>query len=379
MHSEAAALTHMARAQQLAANGLYTCMPNPRVGCVLVQDDQIIGEGWHQYAGQAHAEVNALLDAQTRGNSTDNAAAFVTLEPCCHRGKTGPCTQQLIAAGIKKVFYGMEDPNPLVAGQGLQQLRDAGIETLGPMLEAGAQELNPGFIKRMRTGLPLVRVKMAMSVDGRTAMASGESKWITERAARSDVQRWRARSCAVVTGIESVMRDDALLNVRAEELDLSDAKTIAQRQPLRVILDSNKRITEDRRILLPPGRVLLVSTDATAHAVEREFLQQTHIECIQLPAHHQRINLRALLHELGKRQCNEILVEAGATLAGEFVQQGLVDEFIIYMAPKLLGSKARPLFELPLDTMSAQLGLTIKDIRAVGSDWRIIAKPDAET
>lgn len=372
---------HMATAISLARRGLYTARPNPTVGCVLVSQGRVIGQGWHAFAGGPHAEIEALNDARERGKAVLGATAYVSLEPCCFQGKTGPCSQALIAAGLSRVVYGMEDPNPRVAGAGIQQLRDAGIEVAGPLLESDARLLNPGFNKRMREGMPLVRIKLAMSLDGRTAMASGESKWITGPAARADVQRLRARSGAVISGIETVLRDDPSLNVRAAELDLPPgdspkAEVVAQQQPLRVVLDSGGRLPASARVLASPGEVLVVK--ATASRVALDGTVAT-VRQLELGDGKQRINLRKLLRYLADQQCNEVLVETGATLAGQFLQQGLVDELIIYMAPKLLGSSARPLFEMPLDTMSAQLGLKIADIRAVGQDWRITASVDPES
>lgn len=361
----------MARAIQLAERGLYTTNPNPRVGCVLVKDGQVIGEGWHQWAGQGHAEVNAIADAKTRGNNVEKATAYVSLEPCCHQGLTGPCTEALIAAGIRRLVYAMEDPNVEVAGKGLAQLAEAGIEINGPVLEESARELNPGFIKRMTKGLPFVRIKMAMSLDGRTAMASGESKWITSAPARCDVQRWRARSSAIVTGIGTVLQDNPELSVRPAELGLTSQDI---KQPLRVVLDSQRRLPPGARMLQVNGEVLQV-VSGTVPAMDNS---DKAYQRITFESKNGKIDLPELLRHLASLECNEILVEAGATLAGEFVQQGLVDEMIIYIAPKLLGSKARPLFDLPLDTMAAQLGLCIQDIRAVGQDWRVIATIDPE-
>jgi diaminohydroxyphosphoribosylaminopyrimidine deaminase/5-amino-6-(5-phosphoribosylamino)uracil reductase len=361
----------MAQAMRLAERGRYTTMPNPRVGCVLVRDNQVVAEGWHIRAGEGHAEVNALRAA---GEQARGATAYVTLEPCNHTGKTGPCSEALIAASVSRVVYGMEDPNPRVAGQGLAKLRAAGITVDGPLLEEDARALNPGFVKRMERGLPLVRCKLAMSLDGRTAMASGESKWVTSRRSREDVQRLRARSCAIISGIETVLRDNAVLNVRPAELHLGNAAEIAARQPLRVILDSRLRLPANAELLKHSSPILLVhdaSVTATGNWPE-------HVQLLGLDVSGGRIDLVGLLKELARRECNEVLVESGATVAGSFLRRGLLDEIIIYMAPKLMGSSARPLFELPLDTMASQLPLKIRDIRAVGDDWRITAVPDME-
>lgn len=364
---------YMAQAFRLAERGLYTTMPNPRVGCVLVKDGQVIAEGWHVRAGEGHAEVNALRIA---GENARGATAYVSLEPCSHTGRTGPCSQALVDAGVTRVVYAMEDPNPLVSGNGIALLRAAGVEVDGPVLEDDARALNPGFIKRMERKKPLVRCKLAMSLDGRTAMDSGESKWITGPKARADVQRLRARSCAIVSGVDSLLQDNSSLTVRVDELGLPHAEEIAVRQPLRVILDSTLRLPRNALLFKQSSPILLVH-NGSADAAQCEGWPEF-VELLALPAKDGRIDLTALLSELARRQCNEVLVEAGATLAGSFLRRGLLDEIIIYMAPKLLGSNARPIFELPLDTMSSSLALKIKDIRAVGRDWRLTAVPDTE-
>ncbi len=363
----------MAQAFRLAERGLYTTMPNPRVGCVLVKDGQVIAEGWHIRAGEGHAEVNALRIA---GDKARGATAYVSLEPCSHTGRTGPCSQALVDAGVVRVVYGMEDPNPLVSGDGIALLRAAGVIVEGPVLEDDARALNPGFTKRMERKLPLVRCKLAMSVDGRTAMQSGESKWITGPKARADVQRLRARSCAIISGVDSLIQDNSSLTVRADELGLPNAEEVAARQPLRVILDSSLRLPRNALLFKQSSPILLVHNGSADTARQEGW--PAFVELLALPAKDGRIDLVALLRELAQRQCNEVLVEAGATLAGSFLRRGLLDEIIIYMAPKLLGSNARPIFDLPLDTMSSSLALKIKDIRAVGRDWRISAVPDTE-
>ncbi|GAA5443321.1 riboflavin biosynthesis protein RibD [Microbulbifer sp. NBRC 101763] len=368
----------MARAIQLAERGLYTTMPNPRVGCVITDSKGVVvGEGWHQRAGEPHAEIEALRDA---GERARGATVYVTLEPCSHTGRTGPCTEALIEAGVSRVIYGMQDPNPRVGGKGLQKLRDANIEVEGPLLEDQCRALNPGFIKRMTLGLPLVRSKSAMSLDGRTAMASGESKWVSGPAARADVQRLRARSCAIVTGVETVRFDNPNLNVRADEmaLELLAAEQAAEVQPLRVIVDSQLR-TPAKAFILQGDAPTLVCTTERADPERRERLERAGAEVIILPQDKEgRVDLLALLEELARRQCNEILVESGATLSGEFLYRGHVDELIVYLAPKLLGSTARPLFELPIERMGSVLPITITDMRAVGHDWRITATTDIE-
>jgi len=370
---------YMARALALANNGLYISNPNPTVGCVLVKDDTVIAEGWTQQAGGAHAEVHALQRAAEQGVDVRDATAYVSLEPCSFTGKTGPCSQALINSGVSRVVYAMEDPNPKVSGQGIAQLREAGVAIGGPLFDERAAQQNPGFVKRMTTGLPWIRLKMAMSLDGRTAMASGESKWITGPAARRDVQRLRARSDAIITGIGSLLQDNSFLNVRADELDLPNADAIAKRQPLRVILDSSARLPTDAQLFTVPGEILWVNAIAVSgEIIKRHQDAGNNIQALAITDDAGRIDLRKLLAHLAERDCNEVLVEAGATLTGEFVRQGLIDELIIYMAPKLLGSDARPLFSLPLQTMAAQLPLKVTDIRAVGKDWRITAKLDKE-
>ncbi len=361
----------MARAIQLAARGLYTTEPNPRVGCVLVHAGELVGEGWHLRAGEGHAEVNALRQAGPRARG---ATAYVTLEPCSHFGKTPPCADALINAGVSRVVAAMQDPNPLVAGQGLARLHAAGIEVSCGVLEAEARQLNPGFIKRMQQGLPWVRLKLAMSLDGRTAMASGESQWITGPQARADVQRLRARSGAVVSGADSVLLDDSALTVRAAELGLEPelAQAAAQRQPLRVLIDGRLRVPLSQRLFREAGAVLVVCSDTAG----READYQAHqAELLALPGSHGRVDLAQLLAELARRGCNEVLIESGAALAGAFWQAGLVDELIVYMAPRLLGSRARPLLELPFDSMAEAMDVRITDLRAVGNDWRITARP----
>lgn len=366
---------YMARALQLAERGLYTTEPNPRVGCVLVRETKIIAEGWHQRAGEGHAEVNAL--AQIEGQA-QGATAYVTLEPCSHQGKTGPCCDALINAGVTRVVAAMQDPNPLVAGRGLERLKKAGIEVKFGLLEAQARALNPGFIKRMQTGLPYVRCKLAMSVDGRTAMASGESQWITGPAARSDVQKLRARSSAIITGVGTVLLDDPSMTVRAEQLGLASdahvsAEQIAQRQPLRVVLDTHFRTPATAKIVSQPGKTWLVG--AEKNCVDKGASKNIGDAELKVIADASgKVDLQAVLKELAANDCNEVLVEAGAVLSGAFLQAGLVDELVIYMAPKLLGHTARPLMALPgMEQMADQVKLSIQDVRSVGDDWRINA------
>lgn len=353
---------YMARAVQLARLGQCSTSPNPRVGCVLVKDGLIVAEGWHARAGGPHAEIHALTQA---GDQAMGATAYVTLEPCSHHGKTGPCCEALINAGIRRVVFGMQDPNPAVAGNGLNALRTATIDVCGPVLESAAQALNPGFSKRMSTGLPFVRLKMAMSLDGRTAMASGESLWITGEAARRDVQHWRARSCAIITTASTVLHDHARLTVREPEY----LAQLGERRPLRVLIDPHAHLTLDATIFDEQAPTLWCTSKPVSMHLP------PHIQHWSLITHHHRADLPALLKELGRRGCNEVLVEAGATLAGALLAEKLVDELIVYMAPKLLGSSARPLFSLPLETMAEAHNLKIVDVRAVGDDWRFTIHP----
>ena len=364
----------MAHALTLAQRGRYTTDPNPRVGCVLVKNARIVGEGWHQRAGEPHAEIHALRQA---GEQARGATAYVTLEPCSHQGRTGPCDRALVDAGVARVVVAMQDPNPQVAGRGLARLREAGIEVSVGLLEAQARALNAGFVMRMCQGRPLVRLKMAMSLDGRTAMRSGESQWITGAPARREVQRLRAGASAILTGVESIIFDNARLTVRPEQLELPDAAAIAARQPLRVVVDSRLRLPLAAACLREPGRTL-VATLAGHEPARRQRLEAAGAEVVALPAGADgRVDLAALLRHLATaEQANEVLLETGATLAGAMLAAELIDEMQLFVAPTLLGGEARPLFELPgLSLMAQQKGLDILDIRAVGQDWRITARP----
>ncbi|MBI6574764.1 bifunctional diaminohydroxyphosphoribosylaminopyrimidine deaminase/5-amino-6-(5-phosphoribosylamino)uracil reductase RibD [Pseudomonas viridiflava] len=361
---------YMARALELARKGLYSTHPNPRVGCVIVREGQIVGEGWHALAGEPHAEVHALRQA---GEQARGATAYVTLEPCSHHGRTPPCADALVNAGVTRVVASMQDPNPEVAGRGLLRLMTAGIAVQCGVLEAEARALNKGFIKRMETGQPYVRVKLAMSLDGRTAMASGESQWITGPEARSAVQRLRAQSSVVLTGADTVLADKARLTVRPEELGLNAELTAlaAARAPLRVLIDGRLRVPLDAPFFQAGSA--LVATCAAASARGRYHDEGHEIVAMADSAGH--VDLRKLLTELGTRGVNEVLVEAGPRLAGAFTRLGLVDEFQIFIAGKFLGSSARPLLDLPLAQMSEALELKIVEMRAVGNDWRVIALP----
>ena len=358
---------YMARAIELARKGLYTTHPNPRVGCVIVRDGQVVGEGWHVRAGEPHAEVHALRAA---GELARGATAYVTLEPCSHHGRTPPCAEGLVTAGVARVVAAMQDPNPEVAGRGLKRLADAGIDVRCGVLETQARALNQGFLKRMEHGLPFVRVKLAMSLDGRTAMASGESQWITGPAARSAVQRLRAEASVVITGADTVLADGARLTVRADELGLDAEQTalVMSRPPLRVLIDGRLRVPLDAPFF-KAGPALV----ATCVPPAEQY--RTGPECLVIPGENGQVDLRQLLVALAARGVNEVLVEAGPRLAGAFAEQGLVDEYQIFIAAKFLGSTARPLLELPLTRMSEATELKIIDMRAVGDDWRVTAIP----
>ncbi len=352
----------MAQAIRLAERGLNTTSPNPRVGCVLVKNGMVVGEGWHERAGEPHAEVLAL---QIAGEKAQGATAYVSLEPCCHYGKTPPCAEGLINAGVKRVVAAMTDPNPLVAGKGLKMLEEAGIQTAVGLLETEAKALNPGFCKRMKTGRPFVFSKLAMSLDGRTAMASGESRWITCPESRHDVHRLRARSCAILTGIGTVLADDPFLTAR------DSAQNSMNRQPARIVVDSRFRLPPTAKLLTQPGRTLLLGLDA--EAAKADALRRAGAEIHFLPAGLDgRVDLNAAMELLGQLQFNEVMVEAGATLNGELLRDGLVDEYVVYLAPCVLGDEGRGLFHLPgLELMADRFELAIKDVRSVGKDIRV--------
>lgn len=354
----------MARALELAERGLTTTDPNPRVGCVIARNGAIIGEGWHERAGEPHAEVRALQGAR---EPVAGATLYVTLEPCSHFGRTPPCVDAIIAARIRRVVNAMRDPNPRVAGKGIERLRAAGIDTESGLLAAAASALNCGYVQRMETGLPWVRVKLAASLDGRIALANGVSRWITGEAARIDVQCWRARSSAILTGSGTVLRDDPQLTAR-----LTDGQP-AGRQPLRVIADSELRIPPTARVLSPPGQVLIFT--ASSAGPQRSQLETRGARIETVPAVAGGIDLRAMLRRLGELEINEVWVEAGARLAGALINDRLVNELVIYFAPDLLGDKARGMFELPeLHALEDKWSMQFTDTRIIGRDLRIIAE-----
>jgi diaminohydroxyphosphoribosylaminopyrimidine deaminase/5-amino-6-(5-phosphoribosylamino)uracil reductase len=365
MSFTAADARYMARALRLAEKGLYTTDPNPRVGCVIVKDDTVVGEGWHRRAGEPHAEVIALTQA---GERARGALAYVTLEPCDHHGRTPPCTEALIRAGVAHVVSAMRDPNRATDGKGFERLRRAGVKVDSGLLESAAKALNPGFASRMRRGRPYVRLKLGASLDGRTATARGESRWITGNAARGDVQQLRARSSAIVTGIGTVLADDPVLTVRAFDIG---------RQPLRVVLDSQLRMPPNAQMLRQPGRTLIAT--AANDPSRADVLTASGAEVARLPGANGGIDLGKLLSFLAKFEVNEVLVESGARLAGAFLAAALVDELVVYLAPSLLGGGARGMFHLPMiETLADRVEVTIMDVRAVGDDWRITAKLNDE-
>ena len=355
----------MTLALRLAEQGRYSTSPNPRVGCVLVKHEKLIGSGWHQRAGEPHAEVYALREAGARAKG---ATAYVTLEPCSHHGRTPPCADALIAAGVARVVVAMEDPNPQVAGSGIARLRQAGIEVECGLMEAAARELNVGFVARMVRGMPWVRCKTGMSLDGRTALANGTSQWITGSDARLDVQHWRARSCAVLTGINTILADDAQLNVREIE---------TPRQPLRVVLDSRLRIPLDALILRSlnsqSGGLLIYCTVHDSQKIS--LLEKLGATVVVLPESGGHVDLTAVLKDLAARGCNELLVEAGAILNGALLSAGLVDELLLYVAPQLLGDCARGIASMgELTSLDQRVDLAWQDVRQVGRDLRITAR-----
>ena len=358
----------MQLALDLAKQGEFTTTPNPSVGCVLVKDGEVVGKGFHAKAGEPHAEVMALREA---GEKARGATAYVTLEPCSHFGRTPPCAKGLVEAGVSKVIAAMCDPNPQVAGKGLQILSDAGIQSAVGLLEENAEQLNKGFLKRMRAGKPFVQLKLAMSIDGKTAMASGESKWITGAQARADVQQYRAKASAILSTSQTVLADDPSLNVRWEELP-SDVKAgYSQeklRQPVRVILDSTHKVRSDFKVFLTESPVWLVGEDDYSLTGFPPFT-----DYLKLDKNQGETRLQALMAELGKRQINTLWVEAGATLAGALIAENLVDELIIYMAPKLLGDQARDLCHLPNLTQLADAPLwQLQSCEPVGDDLKLI-------
>ncbi|OOG54694.1 riboflavin biosynthesis protein RibD [Rhodanobacter sp. B05] len=353
----------MAHALRLAERGLFTTQPNPRVGCVIALGDQVVGTGFHARVGEPHAEVYALRAA---GEGARGATAYVTLEPCAHQGRTPPCADALIAAGIRRVVIASEDPFPQVNGRGIGKLRAAGVMVEAGLMREAARELNAGFFSRIERGRPFVRVKLAMSLDGRTALANGESKWITGEAARADVQRWRARSSAILGGSGTVLADDPRFTVRLPQ----DEEFMP---PLRVILDRQLRTPAGSHVLDGSMPTLLLH-GAAASCADQRF---TRVERVALATHDEALDLRAVLALLAGRGCNEVHVEAGPTLCGALFAAGLVDELLLYVAPLLLGDGARPLLHLPtLNDMARRWQLQMVDQRMLGRDIRLRLRPN---
>jgi diaminohydroxyphosphoribosylaminopyrimidine deaminase/5-amino-6-(5-phosphoribosylamino)uracil reductase len=363
----------MQRAITLAKQGHYTTSPNPRVGCVFVKNGEIIGEGFHQKAGEGHAEVHTLKMA---GDNARGSTAYVTLEPCSHYGRTPPCAESLIQAGVKHVITAMVDPNPKVAGNGLKMLEQAEISTQHGLLTQAAETLNIGFIKQMTTGLPYVRCKLAASLDGKTAMKNGESKWITSPQARQDVQRLRAQSCAIISGADSILIDDAKMTVRWSELgELKNSypKELV-RQPVRVIIDSKNRLTPSLALFKESGTVILIRNTIENIHQWPHFVEQVCLPFVKNSKGEQHIDLRALLEYLAKLNLNDVLIESGSRLAGAFIEQNLVDELILYQAPTLMGAESKSLVNMTsIENLSQAKELNISDIRMIGKDIRIIA------
>jgi diaminohydroxyphosphoribosylaminopyrimidine deaminase / 5-amino-6-(5-phosphoribosylamino)uracil reductase len=360
---------HMARALQLAANGLYDTAPNPAVGCVLVQGTRVVGTGWTAPAGGPHAEIVALKAA---GAAARGATAYVTLEPCCHTGRTGPCTKALLEAGVARVVFAGHDPNPRVNGAGAAELKAAGVAVEGGVMERAAEPLNRGFFTRMRRGMPYVRSKLAVSLDGRTALANGVSQWITSAAARADVHRWRARSSAVLTGSGTIVDDDPSLDARREEAQIAAA--IGIKQPLRVVIDARLRMPPSAKTLSRPGEVLVLTTREPDDP-KAEALRAAGARVDRVAGDAEHCDLRAVLEHLGTLEINDVWVEAGAGLNGALLRAGLIDELIIYMAPRVLGDAARGMFQLPaLESLADDYRVTFDDFRKVGADLRITAR-----
>jgi len=366
-HFSADDYRYMASALQLARKGWYSTHPNPRVGCVLVKDDRIIAEGYHRKAGELHAERNALIHAT---EDPEGSTAYVTLEPCCHHGKTPPCTDALIDAGVSRVVIAMQDPNPLVAGKGIQVLSEAGIEVQSGLLADQASLLNRGFIKRMSQGVPFVRCKMAASLDGRTAMASGESVWISSEQSRRDVQLLRAESSAIMTGVATVLADEPSMNVRLSQAALSLDADLTVIQPVRVILDADLQTPTDAKILNLAGEVVLFCQQRALEKANQYTQKQVRVFAVD--AEDNRLNLEQVLRKLAELQINEVLLESGSTLAGAMLSEGFIDEIIVYQAPHLMGDAARGLFHLPgMEKMSERIQLVMTDSRKIGQDFKI--------
>lgn len=371
---------YMQQAIALAYKGFYSTKPNPAVGCVLVKDGKVIGQGWHHKAGQPHAEKEALADALNNAQDVAGSTAYVTLEPCSHHGRTPPCSDALIDAGVSRVVVAMQDPNPLVGGNGIKRLQNAGIDVQVGLLEEEAYELNHGFLHRMRTGLPYVRLKMASSLDGRTAMANGESQWITGADSRVEVHKLRAQAGAVIIGIGTVLADDPSMTVRLDDAVLADMNLNAEEaNPIRVVLDPNLSLPMEAKMLALPGRtIVMTSKETVENSSERvEEFHRHGVELVAVAAQDDRLDIESVLHYLAdEEQVNDVMVETGAIVAGAFVESGFVNEIHAFVAPVLMGDQARPMFVLPsVTTMNDKLQFSITDISTFGDDVRMILKP----
>ncbi len=356
---------YMAQALRLARQGLYTTRINPKVGCVIVKNEQIIGQGFHAYPGMEHAEINAL---DSVNGSAEGATVYVTLEPCSHQGKTPPCINALIEAKIAKVVAAMLDPNPLVNGKGLQQLEENGIETVADVMATEAARLNKGFIKRITQNRPYVTAKSAISMDGKTAMQSGESKWISSEASRIDVQKYRARSCAILTGIDTVIQDNPSLNVRLCNDDLNLSKDI--QQPKRVILDTHLRIAMDAKILAPANEVILYTCSNDKQKIE--MLSNSGVMVVNTEMQNDHVCLNNVMQDLSNKEINEVLVEAGSTLVGNLLEQQLIDELVLYIAPHMMGDDGLGLAKLPsIQSMQDRIKLNIQQVRKIDQDLKL--------
>jgi len=370
-------IAYMQQAIDLAKKGLYSTKPNPAVGCVLVKNGKVVGQGWHQQAGQPHAERVALAQA---GTHAEGATAYVTLEPCSHFGRTPPCADGLIEAKVAKVVVAMQDPNPLVASQGIERIEQAGIPVVLGVLESEARQINLGFIRKMEKQLPFVRLKIASSLDGRTAMANGESHWITGEESRLEVHKMRARCGALITGIGTVLADDPSLTVRLTDQQLTDMNLTQENcHPIRVVLDPNLSMPLDAKMLGLPGRTILMTSRETAER-SPEIVEEIHaqgVEMVAVSAEDDHLDIESILHYLAEEeQINDVMVESGAIVAGAFMQSGLVNELHCFIAPSLMGNDAKPMFVLPgLDSMDKKLNLTIQSMDRFGDDARLILVP----
>jgi diaminohydroxyphosphoribosylaminopyrimidine deaminase/5-amino-6-(5-phosphoribosylamino)uracil reductase len=362
----------MSRALHLAKKAIFSSAPNPAVGCVICVNGKVVGEGFTRPAGHNHAEVEALGNSE----NTESACVYVTLEPCSHQGRTGACAKALIDAKVAKVIISTIDPNPLVAGKGIQMLRDAGIQVSCGLLEQQAIHLNRKFIKFVTQGIPWVTVKSASSIDGRTAMKSGESQWITSPSARADVQKLRAAHCAIITGVNTVMLDNPSLNLRISNNDLNVPDPI--KHPARVIIDSNLSVRADAKLFQSVGNVIIATLEGDTQRQRSNAFNEVGVEVLFFESEDLQVPINSLLKRLAKKELNSVLVESGATLAGSFVRKGLMDEFVCYFAPKIFGDTALPMLKLPIDSLDAHLALSLEDIRHIGPDIRMTFTPDRE-